>query len=41
MSGIGIAILGAALCSGAMLVLGFVIMGVAIVLYPELANLAI
>ena len=32
------AILGAALCSGAMLVLGFVIMGAAIVLYPELLN---
>ena len=32
-------ILGAALCSGAMLVLGVVIMGVAIVLYPELLNL--
>ena len=31
-------ILGAALCSGAMLVLGFVIMGAAIVLYPELLN---
>lgn len=32
------AILGAALCSGAMLVLGFVTMGVTIVLYPELLN---
>ena len=35
------AILGAAICSGVMLVLGFVIMGVAMVLYPELLNLAI